>query len=140
VRGGWWAGYSRRDAAVAPSGPAGTSEAASEPERAPKVLGTPTGDFPVRSRDEDRLNRGSFADVLAEQLASAPGTGGLVFGLAGPWGSGKTSILNMIEEALKERHPKSLFCKVQAALASRLSMSRIIATSMSVSLVWAFRS
>jgi hypothetical protein len=35
---------------------------------------------------------------------------------------------------------ESLFCRVQAALASRLSMSRIIATSMSVSLVWTFRS
>lgn len=31
--------------------------------------------------------------------------------------------------------PKSLFCKVHTALASRLIMSRIIATSMSVSLV-----
>jgi hypothetical protein len=35
---------------------------------------------------------------------------------------------------------KSLFCRVHAALASRLSMSLIIATSMSVSLVCTFRS
>ena len=35
---------------------------------------------------------------------------------------------------------QSLFGKVHAALASRLSMSRIIATSMSVSLVCTFRS
>jgi hypothetical protein len=35
---------------------------------------------------------------------------------------------------------KCLFGKVHAALAKRLSMSRIIATSMSVSLVCTFRS
>jgi hypothetical protein len=39
-----------------------------------------------------------------------------------------------------ERAPESLFCKVHAALASRLSRSRIIATSMSDSLVCTFRS
>ena len=39
-----------------------------------------------------------------------------------------------------ERAPESLFCRVHAALASRLSMSRNIATSMSVSLVCTSRS
>jgi hypothetical protein len=39
-----------------------------------------------------------------------------------------------------ERAPESLLRKVHAALASRLSKSRIIATSMSDSLVCTFRS
>ena len=37
-------------------------------------------------------------------------------------------------------HSKSLFCKVHAVLANRLNMSRIVATSMNVSLVCTFRS
>ena len=61
-----------------------------------------TGDPPIRRKKEDRLNRARFAEVLAEQIASAPGSGGVVFGLLGPYGSGKTSILNMVEETLKE--------------------------------------
>jgi predicted KAP-like P-loop ATPase len=61
-----------------------------------------TGDPPIRKKKEDRLNRARFAEALAEQVARAPGSGGVVFGLLGPYGSGKTSILNMVEETLKE--------------------------------------
>ncbi len=61
-----------------------------------------TGDPPIRNKKEDRLNRTRFAEALAEQVAGAPGSGGVVFGLLGPYGSGKTSILNMVEETLKE--------------------------------------
>lgn len=85
-----------------------TAGAAPDPGRAGNTVGTPTGDFPVRGRGEDRLNRSPFAELLAEQVASAPGFGGVVFGLVGPWGSGKTSILNMVEEALAEAHPEIL--------------------------------
>lgn len=70
-------------------------------------MGTPAGDFPVKGRGEDRLNRSPFAELLAEQVAKAPGSG-VVFGLVGPWGSGKTSILNMVEEALALAHPEVL--------------------------------
>jgi predicted KAP-like P-loop ATPase len=67
----------------------------------PKMLSS-TGDPPIRKKKEDRLNRAGFAEALAEQIASVPGSGGVVFGLLGPYGSGKTSILNMVEETLKE--------------------------------------
>ncbi len=65
-------------------------------------MASSTGDPPIRRKKEDRLNRARFAEALAEQIASAPGSGGVVFGLLGPYGSGKTSILNMVEETLKE--------------------------------------
>ncbi len=49
---------------------------------------------------EDRLARAVFANRIAQRIART-GTGpSIVFGLAGPWGSGKTSMLNMIGEAL----------------------------------------
>lgn len=63
-------------------------------------------------------------------------------------GDGAALISGGPPSAVLERRPygsgvlqlESLFCKVHAALASRRSMSRIIATSMSVSLVCTFRS
>jgi predicted KAP-like P-loop ATPase len=63
---------------------------------------SPSGDPPIRTRKEDRLNRVPFAEALAEQVANSPSCGGVVFGLLGAFGSGKTSILNMVEETLKE--------------------------------------
>jgi predicted KAP-like P-loop ATPase len=63
---------------------------------------SPAGDPPIQTRKEDRLNRAPFAEALAEQVANSPGHGGVVFGLLGSFGSGKTSILNMAEETFKE--------------------------------------
>jgi hypothetical protein len=65
-------------------------------------MASSTGDPPIRRKKEDRLNRARFAEALAEQIAGVPGQGGVVFGLLGSYGSGKTSILNMVEETLKE--------------------------------------
>jgi KAP family P-loop domain len=45
------------------------------------------------------LRRTEFADALASQIASA-GQSGVVMALTGPWGSGKTSLLNLIDERL----------------------------------------
>lgn len=65
-------------------------------------MASPSGDPPIRTKQEDRLNRAPFAEALAEQVANSSGYGGVVFGLLGDFGSGKTSILNMVEETLKE--------------------------------------
>ncbi|MEV0434096.1 P-loop NTPase fold protein [Nocardia sp. NPDC050413] len=58
-------------------------------------------DAAIESMADDRLARAVFANRIAQRIART-GTGpSIVFGLAGPWGSGKTSMLRMIEEALK---------------------------------------
>ena len=57
-------------------------------------------DAPIRSLSEDRLGRQSFAEALAAEVMAAPAARGYVMGLTGPWGSGKTSILNMTVDAL----------------------------------------
>jgi hypothetical protein len=55
-------------------------------------------DVPLESGDRDDLGRCVFADRVAQRIAAA-GTGpSIVFGLAGRWGSGKSSTLNMIRE------------------------------------------
>jgi predicted KAP-like P-loop ATPase len=56
----------------------------------------------ITSRAEDRLDRSGFADHLAAALRQASADRGLVVALMGDWGSGKTSVLNMVKERLDE--------------------------------------
>ena len=65
-------------------------------------------DQPIREPDEDALNRQPFVDKIAELInnytkanAGKNTHDGLVIGLEGPWGSGKTSILNLLEKKLE---------------------------------------
>ena len=60
-------------------------------------------DAPIRSLSEDRLGRRPFAQALAAEVMAAPVARGYVIGLTGPWGSGKTSILNMTVDALGDQ-------------------------------------
>lgn len=74
-----------------------------EQPAAPLDSSMPRGDWPIASTGADRLGRATFASALAEEILNAPRTGGFVIGLCGPWGSGKTSILRMAEEAIAQR-------------------------------------
>ncbi len=60
-------------------------------------------DAPIRSLSEDRLGRRSFGQALAAEVMAAPAARGFVMGLTGPWGSGKTSILNMTVDAIGDQ-------------------------------------
>jgi hypothetical protein len=60
-------------------------------------------DAPIRSLSEDLLGRRSFAQALAAEVIAASAARGYVMGLTGPWGSGKTSILNMTVDALGDQ-------------------------------------
>lgn len=44
----------------------------------------------------DRLDRAQFAEALATSIRSLDGDDSFVIGLCGPWGSGKTSVLNFV--------------------------------------------
>jgi hypothetical protein len=57
-------------------------------------------DSPIRSRGEDDLHRARFADGLAAALRAVDASHGWVVALLGPWGVGKTSLLNLIVENL----------------------------------------
>jgi energy-coupling factor transporter ATP-binding protein EcfA2 len=57
-------------------------------------------DNPIRSRDEDDLHRARFADGLASTIRTLDASHGAVVALLGPWGVGKTSLLNLIVENL----------------------------------------
>ena len=57
-------------------------------------------DAPILSRKDDVFGRAKFADNMAKSIAGVPAEDGFVFALNATWGSGKTSTLNMIREAL----------------------------------------
>lgn len=63
-------------------------------------------DEAVQSGKEDTLGRLPYAQRAAELIHTTHSfESSAVFGLSGPWGSGKTSLVNMIVETLQEAHP-----------------------------------
>jgi len=61
-----------------------------------------SADQPIKSQGEDRFNRWPFAERVADTLARRPSSAGLVVAICGIWGDGKTSTLNLLEQALKK--------------------------------------
>lgn len=53
--------------------------------------------------EEDKLNRKDFIERIIEGILGYKDTDSLVIGLEGNWGSGKTSILNIIEKELENK-------------------------------------
>ena len=53
-------------------------------------------DRPIHAADQDRLSFSAIADKLAVSVLSAGASEGLVIGIEGSWGSGKSSILNLL--------------------------------------------
>lgn len=60
-------------------------------------------DEEIVSRVQDELDRRNFAERIAHRMTGAGAGPSVVFGLAGPWGSGKSSTLNMIQECFEEK-------------------------------------
>jgi|GEM_PF-2399421 len=60
-------------------------------------------DRPIQTVGQDRLNRSAFVQSLANRLVRDGKSTGLVLGLNGSWGSGKTSILNLLQDELQLR-------------------------------------
>ena len=64
-------------------------------------------DEPIYSKDKDTLQRGHLAQQAALLMANTHSwEASVVFGLTGPWGSGKTSMVELIIEELKEQSPE----------------------------------
>jgi predicted KAP-like P-loop ATPase len=67
-----------------------------------------SGDNPIKSDAEDRLGRSGFADQLATALLGEVADEGLVAALVGPWGQGKSSVLNMVKRQLEGDHGRTV--------------------------------
>lgn len=61
-------------------------------------------DKPINSKEFDRFDRYKFANRIAETIAKRNSKEGLVIGLYGKWGEGKSSVLNMIENDLTTKN------------------------------------
>ncbi len=70
-------------------------------ETNPAIVGV---DVEITSMSEDRLDRKAYARRIAERIHTAGAGPSVVFGLTGPWGSGKSSVINMITEVLETEH------------------------------------
>src|SRR5271165_4613749 len=64
---------------------------------------------PIETEGDDRLLRRDFVARLLGALIGPEGRAtGVVLGLTGPGGSGKSSILNMVAELAEARHPATV--------------------------------
>lgn len=57
-------------------------------------------DNPIESKDADRLKRQPLAKKVAELVSTYQGKESFVIGIEGPWGSGKTSFINLVFKEL----------------------------------------
>jgi KAP family P-loop domain len=74
-------------------------------EPTPPNAHTLWSDAEITSSGDDRLARARFCAQVADLINGIPvGAGSTVFGLVGPWGGGKSSILNLIQSELEQRN------------------------------------
>ncbi len=74
----------------------------------------------IHTSADDRLERSQFIERLTAAVVS-PATAratGAVIGITGPWGSGKTSVLNLLSEHIKEKHQDALVVRFDPWLVS----------------------
>ena len=72
----------------------------SDGESLPSMLSV---DQPLKDSAQDRLGRRPFAEELAQSIITVRPDTGFVYSLTGPWGSGKTTVLNFTERFLQEK-------------------------------------
>ena len=69
-------------------------------DRSTPATGYLDADRPIERGDEDRLDRRSLAGAITKQILTLHLKQGFTLAVLGEWGSGKTSILNMVSETL----------------------------------------
>ncbi len=61
-----------------------------------------SADRPIQSRTQDILGRVRFAESVGKAIGNWHGRDSLVVGLHGPWGCGKSSVVNMVVDSLPD--------------------------------------
>lgn len=59
-------------------------------------------DTPISSKEQDKLNRCEFVELFSKIILSREEDDGLVLLLNGKWGTGKSSLVNLIKEQINE--------------------------------------
>lgn len=60
------------------------------------------GDTPIRSPEHDAYGLDPIARAIARSVSASDANEGLVYAVNGPWGSGKSSVINLIQHHLSE--------------------------------------
>lgn len=90
---------------IFPRKQANSANDGSPEESAPQIgkhLVSISADNPITKPEDDALGRVKPAQSFAEQVLTLDSTEGVVVGVLGPWGSGKTSFVNLARGRLKE--------------------------------------
>ncbi|MCJ7481578.1 MAG: KAP family NTPase [Thermodesulfovibrionales bacterium] len=61
-----------------------------------------TSDNPIQCLEDDTLGRAAFAQSFTQQILSLDATQGIVVGVLGAWGSGKTSFVNLARNEFEQ--------------------------------------
>ena len=75
-------------------------------------------DLPIQNVSEDKLNRGSFASSLASAIMDYSSSSSFTIGLYGEWGSGKTSLINLVLDDIEKRKDKTIILRFNPWLCS----------------------
>lgn len=61
-------------------------------------------DYPIQSLEEDSLEREKVVKHFVKTVLNLERSKGVVTSIFGPWGSGKTSFINLVKEQLKQQY------------------------------------
>ena len=75
-------------------------------------------DLPIQNVSEDKLNRASFASGLADAIMEHSSASSFTIGLYGEWGSGKTSLINMVLDEIEKRKDNKIILRFNPWLCS----------------------
>lgn len=101
---GSWLDRLRRRGALA-NAPASSDSATSESSREPAPI---SSDRPIQHPGEDLFGVDPFAQMVARSILGQRSAEGTVIAVNGPWGSGKSSVVNLVVHHLGQASPESL--------------------------------
>lgn len=71
---------------------------------------TLAADKPIKAESDDKLGVATFADAIARSVIEMSPPEGLVISIEGPWGSGKTSVIELLSRSLIRRTVNQMGC------------------------------
>lgn len=63
-------------------------------------------DSPIESQEDDLYNFGNFAESMADSISKLESPEGVVIAISGTWGSGKSSLINIVRRKLEKHEDK----------------------------------
>lgn len=96
------------------------SEGRVDARMAGPALHEPPLERPIQNEEQDRFGRAGFVHRVANSLIGHDGkkARGVIVGIVGPWGSGKSSVLNLLANELERRDPKPVVVRFDPWLVS----------------------